>query len=86
MSEVETTRLSSRGQVVIPESIRKNLGLEPGHQFMVLAEGDVIILKALTKPDMSAFDELIRGSRTAARRAGLRKKDLEEAIRRARGR
>lgn len=43
MTEVSTTKLSSRGQVVIPEEIRKRLGLEPGTQFIVLAEDDTVI-------------------------------------------
>jgi AbrB family looped-hinge helix DNA binding protein len=38
MSEAATTKLSSKGQVVIPEEIRKKLGLEPGAQFVVLGE------------------------------------------------
>ena len=31
MSSIATTRMSSKGQIVIPEKIRK-LGLEPGSQ------------------------------------------------------
>ena len=45
MAMVATTTLSSKGQVVIPEDVRKALGLEPGAQFVVMGEGDVVILK-----------------------------------------
>ena len=45
MGQIPTTRLSSRGQVVIPEEIRKRLGLEPGVQFVVVGDGDVVILR-----------------------------------------
>jgi bifunctional DNA-binding transcriptional regulator/antitoxin component of YhaV-PrlF toxin-antitoxin module len=37
MSSIATTRMSSKGPVVILEKIRKQLGLEPGSQFVVVA-------------------------------------------------
>ena len=45
MSRIATTKMSSKGQVVIPEEMRKRLHLESGHQFVVIAENDTIILK-----------------------------------------
>jgi AbrB family looped-hinge helix DNA binding protein len=39
MVKPATTKLSSRGQVMIPEEIRNRLGLEPGVQFVVVGEG-----------------------------------------------
>ena len=48
-----TTKMSSKGQVVIPEAIRNALGLEAGSEFVVVAEGDVVILKTIRK----AWDE-----------------------------
>ena len=41
MSSVSTTKMSSKGQVVIPEEVRKALNLQTGTQFVVLGEGDV---------------------------------------------
>ena len=40
MSELATTKLSSKGQVVIPESIRLSLNLHSGDQFVVIADKD----------------------------------------------
>jgi AbrB family looped-hinge helix DNA binding protein len=85
MSEAATTKLSSKGQVVIPEEIRTRLGLEPGVQFVVVGDRDVVILKVLQAPEMAEFDELARRARRAAKRAGLKKGDVKEAIRKARG-
>ncbi len=45
--KLSTTQLSSRGQLVIPEFIRKNMVLEAGDQFIVFAQEDVIILKKI---------------------------------------
>jgi AbrB family looped-hinge helix DNA binding protein len=39
-----TTILSSKGQVVVPRSVRTKLGLKPGMQFQVRTEGDNVIL------------------------------------------
>lgn len=86
MDTAATTKLSSKGQVVIPEEIRNRLGLRPGAQFIVLGEGDVVILKAIQTPDMAEFDEIVGRARKAARRAGLKKDDVREAIRAVRGR
>jgi AbrB family looped-hinge helix DNA binding protein len=47
MSEAATTRMSSKGQVVIPERIRAKLGLEPGVELVVIGEGDTIVLKRI---------------------------------------
>jgi AbrB family looped-hinge helix DNA binding protein len=84
MTTVATTRLSSKGQVVIPEEIRRRLGLETGAQFVVVGEGDVVVLKAVQPPSMRQFDELVRSARVAARRAGMKRPDVAEAVRKAR--
>ena len=47
MATVATTKLSSKGQVVIPEDVRKALGLEVGAQFVVMGDGDLVILKRI---------------------------------------
>jgi len=78
--------MSSKGQVVIPEDIRRELGLEQGDQFVVVGDKDKVILKTLRRPDMSQFDALIREARRQARAAGLRRTDVATAVRRARGR
>jgi len=80
MSQVATTKLSSKGQVVIPEEIRKRLGLEPGAQFVVVGDGDVVILKTIETPQMSQFDDLVRQARRGARAAGLKQADITKAV------
>ena len=84
MAELATTRLSSKGQVVIPEDVRVRLGLRPGAQFMVVGEGDVVILKIISPPSMKEFDELVGKARSRARRAGLKKAEIAVAIKKVR--
>ncbi len=80
MATLSTTKMSSKGQVVIPEAIRERLGLKPGAQFVVVAGKDAVILKAITPPSMDEFDELLADARRQARRAGLRRSDIAGAI------
>jgi len=79
-----TTKMSSRGQVVIPEEIRTRLGLEAGDQFVVVGEGDVVVLKAVSPPKMSDFKELLDRAQESAEKAGLKPEDVEKAIREVR--
>ena len=80
MKPLATTKMSSKGQVVIPESIRKKLKLEPGTQFIVVAEDDVVILKTITPPSLDAFDEVISKARKQAKEAGLTPRLAAETI------
>lgn len=86
MESPATTRLSSKGQVVIPEEIRSRLGLREGTQFVVIGDRDVVILKTIAPPAMAEFDELVRAARGAARKAGMKPADVKRAVARARGR
>jgi len=79
-----TTKLSSKGQVVIPEEIRNRLGLEPGAQFLVVGEGDVVVLKALEAPKMTDFKELLNKAQQSAEEAGLTPDEVKRAVREAR--
>src|SRR4030042_2778873 len=85
MESLATTRMSSKGQVVIPEEIRDRLGLKAGTQFVVVGNRDVVILKAIAAPSIEGFNDLIGQARQQARRAGLRKSDVEAAVARVRG-
>lgn len=86
MEPIATTRMSSKGQIVIPEAVRKQLGLEPGDQFMVLGEDDVVILKTIDTPSMRDFDGLITKARQQARAAGMKRSDISKAVARVRTR
>jgi AbrB family looped-hinge helix DNA binding protein len=86
MANIATTKMSSKGQVVIPEEIRKRLKLKSGSRFVVVSERDVVILKTISPPSMDEFDALIADARKQAKEAGMTRSDIEEAIVRARGR
>ena len=75
-----TTKMSSKGQVVIPEEIREQLGLTAGTQFVVVGDRDVVILKTLMAPSMSEFDSLIGEARRQAKTAKMSRTDLQNAV------
>ena len=85
-ANLATTKMSSKGQVVIPEAIRKKLGLESGSQFLVLGEKDSVILKAISAPSKREFSKLIAKARKEAKKAGLEPKAISDAIAKVRGR
>ena len=86
MPTLTTTRMSSKGQVVIPEEIRDRLGLQSGIQFVVVGDRDVVILKAISAPSMNKFDNLIAQARQQARKSGLKRSDIDAAVVKVRGR
>ena len=75
-----TTKMSSKGQVVIPEEVRNALGLKAGSKFVVVGEGDVVILKVITPPSMSDFDDVVQEARRQARQAGMKRSDVAAAL------
>ncbi len=85
MQALATTRMSSRGQVVIPEEVRNRLNLEAGAQFIVVGEDDVVILKTIKRPSMKDFDDLVHKARRKARASGMKRSDVARAIARVRG-
>ena len=85
MANVATTKMSSKGQVVIPEDIRKRLNFKTGDQFVVVGDKDVVILKSITPPSINEFDSLIAKARSKGKQAGLNQTDIKEAIAKVRG-
>jgi len=83
----ELTRISSKGQVVIPSRVRQKLGIEAGTVFAILTprKGNVVVLKKIDskalQADLRVFREVERAwreiKRGQARRAS-RKRFLEE--------
>ena len=72
--------MTSKGQVVIPEKTRKRLGMKPGTQFMIVESSDALIFKVIQPPSMEDFNKLLAETRQQAKKAGLKKSDITEAI------
>lgn len=66
MAQTEITTMSEKGQVVIPQKIRKSMKIEPKTKFAVYTKDDVIIMKAFKVPDLE--DEWSKVFSTAAKK------------------
>ena len=84
----ETIKMSSRGQIVIPQDIREELKASEGTIFSVVSAKDTIILKKLLTPSK---EELIKEmgaialeGRKRAEKLGIKESDVPELIQRVR--
>ena len=59
MDSLEITSLSTKGQIVIPRSIRNQLNLDTGDKLIVVCDGTNILLKPVLMPSMSEFKTLV---------------------------
>ena len=84
MVEVLTARMSSKGQVVIPEPFRSRYGWGANTSFTFTALDGSLIMQPVVVPRESElrrrFGALIRKCREDAKAAGLTPADIEDAI------
>ncbi len=78
---VETVRMSSKGQIVIPLDLREELQVDEGTIFAVVGSKDTIVLKKIATPSK---EELIKDLGLFAKKAkiklqsrGITEKDLQ---------
>lgn len=72
-----TTRVSSKGQVVIPETVKKAAGVREGEDLLVVAIGDTIVMKKLSAV---TFREVAKPIWRTVRAIGLSGEELDELI------
>ena len=72
--------MSSRGQIVLPVSIRKKLNLGAGSQFLVVTDNENILLKPVKEPSLDEFYSLIEQAQKTARQLGLTEEDITHEI------
>ena len=80
---IETVKMSSKGQIVIPQDIREELQVDTGTVFAVMGSDDTIVLKKMEVPSK---EKLIKDLRILAQKAKkkLQAKGITEADLRAR--
>ena len=73
----ELTRLSSKGQLVIPSPLRKQLGFKTGTRLAMFTDGEHILLKPISTPDVSAFAKMADEARKVAAKAKAARKEAK---------
>lgn len=82
--DFEVATVGERGQVVIPQEFRDNIGIHKGDKFMVLKRGDMLVFKRLQAPSIGDFDKMLKKAQQHAKAHGLVPSDAEEAIKKVR--
>jgi AbrB family looped-hinge helix DNA binding protein len=80
------TKTSVKGQLVIPQKIRQELGIKDGQLMIVYSAGDRIILKKVKEPEPGLFSMLAEPIRAKVKKRKITRRDVERAIREVRGR
>jgi AbrB family looped-hinge helix DNA binding protein len=81
--DIDITKMSSRGQVVLPQEIRDHKGLKEGEKFLVYTLDDSIVLKriqGLETKNRDDFDKVFAELRKAAKQNGITREDVTQEI------
>ncbi|MCJ2540426.1 MAG: AbrB/MazE/SpoVT family DNA-binding domain-containing protein, partial [Candidatus Thermoplasmatota archaeon] len=80
MSEVVLTKMSSKGQVVIPKALRELLDIKEGDMFAMFGENDTIIMKRVNLPSKRDLERILRSGAEHAKEKGITREDVQRAV------
>ena len=84
----ETIKMSSRGQIVIPQDIREEIKASEGTIFSVVSSKDAIILKKISVPSkedlIKELGVIALEGRKRAEKLGIKESDVPELVQRFR--
>lgn len=49
---ISATKMSTKGQIVIPKRLREKLGLQPGDPLAMAVDGERLVLRKITLDDL----------------------------------
>jgi len=82
--DIEITKMTSKGQVVIPQDIREEKGLEEGEKFLVYDIDESIILKRVKNlekaKNQEEFEKVFSSMWKTSKVRDITKKDVEVEI------
>ncbi len=81
---IDITKITSKGQVVIPQEIREEKRIKAGERFLVYDLEDSIVLKRVknleTVRTMDEFERAFSSTWSTAKKKGIIKKDAEAEL------
>lgn len=84
----ETIKMSSRGQIVIPQDIREEIKASEGTIFSVVSARDTIILKKVSTPSkedlIKEIEAIALEGRKRAEKLGIKESDVPELVQKLR--
>ena len=85
---VSITKISSKGQIVIPQGIRTEIRASEGTMFAVVSGRDSIVLKKITMPSkdelICELKEIAKEGSKRAQKLRIQEKDITDLIHQAR--
>ena len=88
--EVETIKMSSKGQIVIPADMREELHAGEGTVFAVVASRDTLILKKIKKPSkekiIEELEAIAKEGKRRLEKKGLKEGDIPALVQKSRNR
>ena len=84
MTIANVASLSSKGQIVIPNNIRRLLHLKTGTKLTIMSDGNNILLHPIDVPKISEFQSLINESKNFINDNKVSKKKLNSIIKQVR--
>ena len=79
--EAPTTKVSSKGQVVIPANVRKAASFKKGEKILAIAIDDMVVLKKIID---KSFEETMKPVWVKVRQMGISEEDINVLIDQAR--
>lgn len=85
---VETIKMSSKGQIVIPRNVREEINASEGTIFAVVNGKDSVILKKVATPSkdelIKDLENIAKEGRKRADRLGIKESDVPDMVHRFR--
>jgi bifunctional DNA-binding transcriptional regulator/antitoxin component of YhaV-PrlF toxin-antitoxin module len=79
--ETEIVKMSSKGQLVVPEDIREQEGFEAGDRFVPLPVTDGVLFKRIKIPNVRAeFAKLAKEIEAKFKKERITPKNVKEAV------
>ena len=83
---IDVLTVSSKGQVVLPASMRRSLAIESGAKLAAYASGDVIMLKVIRLPSADEFKSMLDEAQEWAASVGYTEDDVNGLVKSVRAR
>lgn len=84
MATFDVTSLSSKGQIVIPNNLRKQLGMTPGIKLIIFTDGSNLLIKPMQTPKIENFQNLIKKSRELVQKEKIKPANIKKFIKQVR--
>ena len=82
--EAKIITVTTKGQIAIPISIRKELSIENGDRLVAYTFGDMIMLKVLKVPTNEEFLKMMDNAQEWAKSVGYKEEDVDGIIKEVR--